>query len=146
MDEKGYIKKDRGAIRLLKRKELLDAWAEEYRFAQINDLKFYYSLARNFDEYAVKLKGLPKNLRENYCLTMFAGASLVAPQVRFNEIHLFVRGDLNEWVKTLDINPVIRAQMSFWLSPLTMEFFMLVRRSMVYLQLLTFNFTWTSII
>ncbi|HAM36384.1 MAG TPA: hypothetical protein DEB40_05935 [Elusimicrobia bacterium] len=104
--EKGYAIRENGPIRLVKPKELLDAWAAVYKFQEANQLSYYYSLARDFEELATKLRALPADLRDNYRLTLYAGASLVAPQMRFNEVHLYVRGDLADWAKRLDLSPV----------------------------------------
>jgi len=104
--EKGYVIRENGPLRLIKPKELLDAWAAVYKFQEVNQLSYYYSLARDFEEFAAKLRALPDNLRDNYRLTLYAGASLISPQMRFNEVHLYVRGDLADWAKRLDLSPV----------------------------------------
>lgn len=106
LDEKGYIKKEHGATQLLKPKELLNAWAEVYKFQEANMLYYYYSFARNFDEFASKLIGLPKEFRDSYRFTMYAGASLVGPRVRFTDVHLYIKKNPKEWAKRLDLNPV----------------------------------------
>ncbi len=106
LNEKGYVKKEPGAIQLVKPKELLDAWTEIYKFQEVNQQLYYYSLARNFDEFSSKLRTLPEDLQGNYRLTMYAGASLIAPRIRFNEVHLYVKGNPEKWAKQLEINPV----------------------------------------
>ncbi|MFH1724230.1 MAG: type IV toxin-antitoxin system AbiEi family antitoxin [Elusimicrobiota bacterium] len=106
LDSKGYVRKQRGDIRLLKRKDLLGSWAEQYEFREVNDLYFCYSLARDFDEFKRRLTNLPPGLADQYGLTMFAGASLIAPQLRFNDSHLYVRGPFEEWASKLDLRPV----------------------------------------
>lgn len=106
LEEKGYVKKERGAIQLLKPKELLEAWAAVYKFQEANQFSYYYSLARNFDELGAKLKSLPQDLRGDYRLTLYAGASLVAPQMRFDEVQLYIKGDPSAWAKRLTLSPV----------------------------------------
>jgi hypothetical protein len=106
LDEKGYVKKERGATRLLKLQGLLEAWAQDYRFLKVNEVKSFYCMARNFAEFQDLLRGLPPTLKENYCLTMYGGSALVAPYLRFNTNYLFVRGELDEWAKALDLRPV----------------------------------------
>lgn len=39
-------------------------------------------------------------------LTLHSGAALVAPFVRSSEVHAYVRGDLDRFVKALDLRPV----------------------------------------
>lgn len=106
LDEKGYVKKERGATRLIKLKELLEAWAQQYRFSKVNEVKSFYCMARTFSEFQDMLRNLPPPLKDNYCLTMYGGAALVAPYLRFNANYLFIRGDIDDWIKALDLRPV----------------------------------------
>ncbi len=117
LDEKGYVKKERGATRLLKLKELLEAWAVEYRFLKVNEVRGFYCMARDFTEFGGLLRGLPPALKDNYCLTMYGGAALVAPYLRFNANYLFVRGDLDEWAQALDARPVVSGPNLFLAGP-----------------------------
>lgn len=106
LDAEGYVKKVPGNIRLIQRQALLDSWAALYRFEKANQLSFCYSLASDFEAFSAKLAALPDEIRKEYRLTMFAGASLVAPYVRFNTIHLYVRGGFEQWRQRLDLEPV----------------------------------------
>ncbi|MBI3299466.1 MAG: helix-turn-helix domain-containing protein [Elusimicrobia bacterium] len=106
LDAGGYVKKVPGNIRLAQRDALLDSWSALYRFEKANRLNFCYSLASDFEAFSAKLAALPDELRDGYRLTMFAGASLVAPYVRFNTIHLYVRSGLEDWLKRLDLERV----------------------------------------
>lgn len=117
LDEKGYVKKERGDIQLIKRMELLNAWASTYNFREVNDVSSYYSLTRSFEELTAQLKALPENLKKNYALTMTAGASLVAPQLRFNEVFFYVQGELSEWVSALALKPVESGANTFLVTP-----------------------------
>ena len=106
LDEKRYVQKQRGAILLANGKGLLDAWAGEYRFETANKLHFCHSLAANFEAMRGSLSSLPESVKDDYRLTMFAGSSLVAAYSRFNTVHLYIRGDLDGWLKRLDLQQV----------------------------------------
>lgn len=106
LDSKEYVKKQRGDTRLVRAKELLETWATIYEFRTANRFRFYYSLARTFDDFASKLRDLPENTRDAYRLTLFSGASLIAPQIRFDQTHLFFSGDADAWVASLDLREV----------------------------------------
>ena len=84
----------------------MNAWAGIYKFQEANKLYYYYSLARNFDEFVYKLKAIPEKLRNDYRLTMYAGASLAGPRIRFNDVHLYIKGNPEEWAGRLELNPV----------------------------------------
>jgi len=105
LDERGYIEKARGATRLLKPGDLLDLWAENYDFT-INPSRSYYSLAKSFRAFGRQLKELKLPEGQRYALTMHSGASLVAPFVRFTDIHLYLEGDSEILVEALDLRPV----------------------------------------
>lgn len=106
LEAEGYVTKVPGNIRLIQREALLDSWAALYRFEKANRLAYCYSLAPDFEAFSAKLAALPEEVRKEYRLTMFAGASLVAPYVRFNTIHLYARGGFDAWRQRLDLEPV----------------------------------------
>jgi len=105
LDERGYIEKARGATSLLKPGYLLDLWAENYDFS-VNPSRSYYSLAKGFRAFGRQLKELKLPESQRYALTMHSGASLVAPFVRFSDIHLYFEGDPETIVQALDLRPV----------------------------------------
>lgn len=148
LDEKGFIERGEESIRLLKPKELLEAWATVYKFREANQFSYYYSLARNFEELTGKLRSLPEGLRDSYRLTLYAGASLVAPQMRFNDVHLYVKGDPAEWAKLLDLSPVDSGANAALINPFDLGVFdypqekqgvMVVSNTQLYLDLVNLN-------
>jgi hypothetical protein len=103
--DKVLINKSRGDIILTKPKELLDLWVEHYDFRAEHQYVGATSLTRNFEEFLEKLRSLPQELQDKYALTLYGGANLVASYMRFGENHLYVEGDLKDWMERLDLKP-----------------------------------------
>lgn len=103
--EKGYVDKKRGAISLVKPGELLELWAENYRVG-LSTVRTYYSLERTFRAFATRVHDLAHVDRFSYAFTLHAGASLVAPFVRFTDVHFYCEGDISGLVEGLDLRPV----------------------------------------
>lgn len=105
LNEKGFVDKQRGAIKLTKPGELLDYWSENYDF-QKNKINTYFSFTRTFEEFKKNLAGISKKGDFQYALTLHSGASLVAPFVRFSDTYLYIQGDPEEWAEILALKPV----------------------------------------
>jgi AraC-like DNA-binding protein len=105
LTEKGYVDKKWGAISLVKPAELLDSWAERYRLDGDRD-HTYYSFRRSFSTFAADLEALAQRAGFTYAFTSHAGASLVAPFVRFTDAHFYFSGDVEAVVSGLDLRPV----------------------------------------
>ncbi len=105
LNEKGFVEKKRGSIRVLKPGELLDYWSENYKFRD-NAVKTFFSFARTFEEFKGILVKAAKRTNSQYALTLHSGAGLVAPFVRFSDIHIYVERDIERWVDVLELKPV----------------------------------------
>lgn len=97
----GFVEKKRGAISLLKGNELLDTWAEVYKFED-QEITGYYC---PFKEQNEIFQALKKASTEEYALTLGSAASLVAPFVRSTDVYLYVN-DPQLMVETLKLKPV----------------------------------------
>ena len=97
----GFVEKKRGAISLLKADELLDAWAEIYKFED-QSITGYYCPFKEQEKIFQALKNVPA---EEYALTLGSAASLVAPFVRSTDIYLYVK-DPQLVVEALKLKPV----------------------------------------
>lgn len=84
---------------------LLDSWRDSYNFNQ-NKILSFYSFEKEKDKLFKQINriGSVRNLK--YALTLHSGASLIAPFVRYNDVHLYVKSDTEEWIKELDLRPV----------------------------------------
>ena len=105
LNEKDFVDKQRGAIKLTKPGELLNYWSENYDFRK-NKINTYFSFTRTFEEFKKNLAEMSKKRNFQYALTLHSGASLVAPFVRFSDTHLYVQGDPEEWTESLALKPV----------------------------------------
>ena len=105
LKEKGFVDKKRGAIGLIKPKELLDYWAKNYSY-QNNRILTYFSFSRTFEEFKENLSKISKEKNINYAFTLHSGAALVAPFARFKNVHLYIKEKPEIWEKVLDLRPV----------------------------------------
>lgn len=105
LDEKAFVDRARGAIRLSNPGGLLDLWAESYRLDQHRERTFY-TFTRSPREVARKLGEAAARLGQRAALTLHGGAALVAPFVRSAEVHAYVLGDIDRMVQALDLRPV----------------------------------------
>lgn len=105
LDENGFIDKKRGAITLTKPGELLDLWASSYNVT-INEIQTFYSFEKNPTSLMKKVSTVAKENSLEYAFTLHAGASLVAPFVRFTDVHFYLVGSPDIWVEKLDLRPV----------------------------------------
>lgn len=105
LEEKKYIGRDgEHRIILYKAATLLDEWADSYGFSE-NRVHTYYSPEPEPNKIIRKIAGVSKLMQ--YALTLHSGASLVAPYVRFNDIHFYVDiRDKDMWIKKLELRPV----------------------------------------
>jgi len=102
----GYIERKRGQARLVDPARLLDEWSKEYDY-RYNHIFNFFSFAKSPEEIIGKIETIASHVSGRYALTMHAGASLIAPFVRFNNVHLYVESDLvmNQFVNALDLRP-----------------------------------------
>jgi len=103
--EKDYVDKKRAAIALIRPGELLELWAHNYDF-RINTIQTFYSFDRTFDLFARKLDALAERESLIYAFTLHSGASLIAPFVRFADVHFYYQGDVEVLIQGLDLRPV----------------------------------------
>jgi hypothetical protein len=105
IDEKAFVDKRRGAIRLQQPGALLDLWGENYRVDE-HRRSTHYSLIRNPRELAATLASQASVQKGRLALTLHSGAALVAPFVRSPDVHAYFRGDVDRLVKAVDLRPV----------------------------------------
>lgn len=89
-------------MRLVKPDDLLDAWADVYRY-QDHAIVGYYCPLKDQKRILDNLKGLSGS---DYALTLGAGVSLVAPFVRSNDVYVYMRNDDAPIIQVLELTPV----------------------------------------
>jgi len=106
LEAKGYVERDPAKrVVLVKPKELLDAWASAWSM-QKNSWTNYFSFEKSPETLIKKVAELGARKGLRYALTLMAGASFVAPFVRYEDVWVYVAGNEEPWVKGLDLRPV----------------------------------------
>ena len=104
LEEKAFVSKARGGIRLTQPGALLDLWAGQYDLAQ-HPRRSFYTFARNAREVARAIATAAVAQDSRLALTLHSGAALVAPFVRSPDVHAYVVGDLDRLIRKLDLRP-----------------------------------------
>ena len=104
LEEKAFVSKARGGIRLTQPGALLDLWAGEYDLAQ-HRRRSFYTFARNARELARAIATAAAAQDSRLALTLHSGAALVAPFVRSPDVHAYVVGDLDPLILEIDLRP-----------------------------------------
>ena len=106
LEDKGFVERDScKRVVLVKPKELLDAWASSWSIDR-NASTGYFSFERTADALMKKVASVSKRDSMRYAFTLMAGASFIAPFVRFQDVWLYVDGEEDAWIKALDLKPV----------------------------------------
>ena len=103
----GFARKStRGGVTLTDSAGLLDTWREEYDVTALNKVHSFHSWERDPARLMARVRQAAERLGAKYALTLHAGASLVAPYVRFNDVHFYVGADPQAWADELDLHTV----------------------------------------
>ncbi|MBL7130918.1 MAG: hypothetical protein ISS45_05925 [Candidatus Omnitrophica bacterium] len=104
--EQAYIVRDeKKRIHLSRPTELLNDWARQYRISP-ESIHSYYSSIKNPQELMKKVAATLKRKKITYCFTLHAGASLVAPFMRFNDVHFYYLGGFKRIVQQLELEEI----------------------------------------
>lgn len=87
--DEGFAQKELKRYTLSEPSRLLDEWVNAYDPAQ-HDTHRYYAFYQDPRDLLGRLQALPGILRDEYCLTGPAGASLVLPWTTFKSFHILV--------------------------------------------------------
>jgi len=106
LEQKGLARRDdERCVVLVRPGDLLEAWAGSLDFRR-NRVFPAFSLRRTPEAIMRSIAELSKKKDRMYALTMFAGASLVAPFVRFYDVTCYIRGEPEAWLRWLDLKEV----------------------------------------
>ena len=105
--DEGFARKSaRSGVRLTDPAGLLDTWRGEYDMAMLNEVHSFHSSERDPARLMAEVKQAAERLGGQYAFTLHAGASLVAPYVRFNDVHFYVESDPQAWANALGLHTV----------------------------------------
>ncbi len=107
LESKGYIERteSKGA-RLIEPERLLTDWGKNWNVEKSRSVR-YFSFARSAQEIIGQIRESADKFGLKYALTGMAGASMVSPFVRFNEVWLYLsEKELEKLVVEMDLRPV----------------------------------------
>ena len=99
---------DRQRLRLTKPADLLENWAESYRYRE-NEVSAYIAPERIGRKFMTELARAAETSGRRYALTLNAGLSLVAPHLRVPAVHCYLEGDPAPLVSALGLRPSTEA-------------------------------------
>ena len=106
LENKGYVARERNkSIKLMEPRKLLMDWAANWTVEK-NKASSFFSFAKEPEEIISNISEAGKRLNLNYAFTGMAGASLVSPFVRYNDVWVYVSGDKESLINKLDLRPV----------------------------------------
>ncbi|MCI4326297.1 MAG: hypothetical protein L3K16_01470 [Thermoplasmata archaeon] len=106
LEAKGYVAREKDRSILLEEPErLLRDWAENWSIER-NKVSRYFSFGRDSRDIISSIARASKEQGIDYALTGIAGAYLVAPFVRSEEIWAYVKSGADRLVRALDLRPV----------------------------------------
>ena len=106
LQSKGFVARDtRKRVTVPTPRILLLEWARAWSIDR-NGLNRYFSFDKSPDQLISRISEKAKDLGLEYAFTGMAGASIVAPFVRFEDVWAYVKGDQSALVKALDLRPV----------------------------------------
>lgn len=105
LEDKGYISREKDkSIKVVDSERLLKDWASNWTVEKSRSTAFF-SFAKNPEEIISRVVKAGDELNLKYALTGMAGASMVSPFVRYNEVWVYISGDIDDMVKKLDLRP-----------------------------------------
>lgn len=108
--ELGYAVLENGKIKLNNPEQLLKKWSENYSFRK-NTMNDYFTFGEPKEIEAKILRycfeeKIKTDNKFTYAFTLFSGASLVAPYVRYSRVFMYVKDDIYPLVNKLEFKKV----------------------------------------
>ena len=122
LNEKLLLRDKNFRLKLNDPKKLLEDWRETYSYRE-NTIYPLYTFEKNKDTFFKKILKISKSNNLKYALTLHSGAHLIAPYVRFTEIHFYIDSLLELWKEKLDLRPVESGANVYLLKPYDMGVF-----------------------
>lgn len=107
LEDRGFIERGKGkSITVSEPQRLLAEWAQNWSLVKKNVLEYYFSFDRGPEHLIPKISEAATRLDVQYALTGMAGASFIAPFVRYDDVWAYVGEGEERIVKDLDLRPV----------------------------------------
>lgn len=106
VDEALALKSREEGLVLTEPAGLLDLWREAYDVKKANEIHSFHSSERDPRRLMAAVERAARVIEKEHAFTLHAGASMIAPHVRFNDVHFYVEGDPKSWVDALDLHTV----------------------------------------
>ena len=84
---------------------LLDTWRDAYQYS-VNPIRTYHAPARTPQQLMQRISEAARRVEGRYAFTLHAGASLVAPFVRFTDVYVYAEEPAETWIGALDLREV----------------------------------------
>jgi len=104
-DKKFLERNNNYKLILMDKSRLLDIWRDNYTFKS-NKIYSYYTFEKNKNALFNKIKKISRSISSQYALTLHSGAAFIAPYVRYTDVHLYIKSNMEEWIQKLDLRPV----------------------------------------
>jgi hypothetical protein len=106
LQDKGFVERDdKKRVVLTRPGDLLDAWAEAWSMDR-NRRRIFFSLERTPGSLMRSVADAALGTGTVHAFTLLAGASKVAPHVRFNDVWVYIAEEEGAWGRDLDLQPV----------------------------------------
>lgn len=106
LETRGFVTRGEDRrINLAEPDRLLREWAKNWSWEKSRP-NYYFSFDKTSDQIVKKVSEATERLRVEYALTGLAGASFVAPFVRFSDVSFYLKSGGEQLVKELDLRPV----------------------------------------
>ncbi len=106
VDEAFARKNRQEGLRLTEPAGLLGLWREAYDVKKTNEIHSFHSSERDPQRLMVEVPRVAEGIEGQYAFTLHAGASAIAPYVRFGDVHFYIKGGVDVWVDALDLHIV----------------------------------------
>jgi len=106
LQSKGFVERDaQKRVTVPQPRSLLLEWAKAWNIER-NRERRYFSFVKAPEQVIGRIADASRETGTEYAFTGMAGASLVAPFVRFEDVWAYVKGDQASIVKAMDLRPV----------------------------------------
>jgi hypothetical protein len=106
LEKEGFAVRDPAKrVKLTKPGDLLEYWAKSWDMRK-NDWTGYFSFEKTPEDLIRRVAEFGRKKKRRYAFTLMAGASLIAPFVRYQDVWMYIDDNETEWINGLNLKPV----------------------------------------